>query len=66
MFKKDPNISVQRAGDRLRIAKSTLSDIKVHKLGIKAYTTKTVSKCNPDQSRRAKPTAEKLHKTVIR
>jgi hypothetical protein len=60
MFKKDPNISVQRATDRLRIAKSTQSDIKVHELGIKVYTTKTVSKCNPDQSRRAKANCQKI------
>jgi hypothetical protein len=30
MFKRDPNISVERAAERLRIAKSSLSDIKVH------------------------------------
>ena len=42
-FEKNPNASVRQIGQKLGISKSTISDIKVKKLGIRAKTKKKSS-----------------------
>lgn len=53
-FKKQPDISVRQLSSKMNISKSTLSDIKINKLRIKARTKKIVPKYVKDQAARAK------------
>ena len=61
LFQNDPNISVRRVANRLGLPRSTVSNIKVKKLGYKAYKKEVAPKYNPDQERRAKRGCRKLH-----
>ena len=54
VFKKCPTLSVRSAALKLKLDKSTVSQIKVHKLGITARTKKKSPKYLPEQKQRAK------------
>lgn len=62
MFTKNPNCSVRNAAQKLKLKKSTVSDIKVKKLGIKAYRKQTTPKYNSDQADRAKTKCRILYR----
>lgn len=53
VFRTNPNISVRSAAKQLGVPKSTLSDAKVRKLGIRAYTRKDAPKYTDGQRERA-------------
>jgi len=62
VFRKDPNISVRAAAQKLNMPKSTVSHMKVHKLGITARTRKKAPKYVRDQENRAKTGLRKIYK----
>lgn len=53
-YKRKPGTSVRKLAAEVNIPKSTLSDIKVKKLNLKARTKKILSKYVKDQSARVK------------
>lgn len=59
-FKKCPTLSVRSAALKLKLDKSTVSRIKVHKLGITAETKKKSPKYLPGQAQRAKTYCRKV------
>mgnify|MGYP005984172101 FL=1 len=54
MFEKNPSLSVRAAARRLNIAKSILSDIKIKKLGIKAWVKQKAPKYIKHQKKTCK------------
>ncbi|KAJ3645955.1 hypothetical protein Zmor_023572 [Zophobas morio] len=66
MFEKNPSLSVRAAARRLNIAKSTLSDIKIKKLGIKARVKQKAPKYIKQQKERAKTACRKIYKSGLR
>ncbi|KAF2898853.1 hypothetical protein ILUMI_07311 [Ignelater luminosus] len=58
--------SVRIVAKKLNIPKSTVSDIKVKKLGIRAQTQKKAPKYVKDQERRAKTGLRKIYKKTLR
>src|SRR5262249_49165684 len=61
LFERDPNTSVRNAATSLGMKKSTVSYIKVKKLGIKARTKKRVPKYTGNQEQRAKTGLRKIY-----
>ncbi|KAF2902819.1 hypothetical protein ILUMI_03367 [Ignelater luminosus] len=66
LFTKCPTTSVRIVAKKLNIPKSTVSDIKVKKLGIRVQTQKKVTKYVKDQERRAKTGLRKIYKKTLR
>jgi len=64
-FKRDPSVSVRQAARKLNMSKSTLSDIKVHKLGITARTKKKAPKYVKDQESRAGTGLRKVYRKQL-
>lgn len=62
IFESDPNKSVRACAEKLQLTKSTVSDIKVKKLGVKARRKETVPKYSGDQESRAKSACRKLYR----
>lgn len=60
LIKKNPTLSVRKGAKRIGIPKSTYSDIKIHKLGIKAYKRETIAKHTEEQKQRAKKNCKKI------
>ena len=65
LFLKHPSTSVSAAAKKLDINRSTLSHIKVRKLGIKAYTKKKAPKYVKDQEQRAKSGCRFVYKKTL-
>ncbi|KAF2893782.1 hypothetical protein ILUMI_12393 [Ignelater luminosus] len=66
LFTKCPATSVRIVAKKLDIPKSTISDIKVKKLGFRAQTQKKAPKYVKDQERRAKTGLRKIYKKTLR
>ena len=64
IIKRNPNLSVREGARKVKISKSAFHNIKLHKLGIKAYKKQTVPKYASDQEQRAKKACKKLHKRI--
>jgi transposase len=60
VFTKSPSVSVRAAARKLNFKRSTVSDIKVHKLGITARTKIKAPKYVKDQEARAKTGCRKI------
>lgn len=65
-FTKNPSISVRILARKLYISKSTICQIKLHKLGIKAYAKQAAPKYVKDQEVRAKTGCHKIYKKGLR
>jgi hypothetical protein len=52
-FETNPNVSVRAAAKELGVSRSTLSDMKVHKLGINAYVKQKAPKYREGQRERS-------------
>jgi hypothetical protein len=65
-FIKNPNISLRQASKKLNIAKSTLSDGKVKKLGIKGRVKRKVPKYSTGQEKRAKKGCRYVYEKSLR
>ena len=61
IFTKNPSISVRQAAKKLKMAVTTVSRIKVKKLGITARTKKKSPKYLPGQEERAKTGCRKIY-----
>jgi transposase len=57
---------VAAAAKKLKINKNYLQDIKVHKLGIKAYTKKSAAKNTPAQEKKITERLPKLYNKILR
>ncbi|KAF2898211.1 hypothetical protein ILUMI_07965 [Ignelater luminosus] len=66
LFTKCPTTLVRIVAKKLNIPKSTVSDIKVNKLGIRAQTQKKAPKYVKDQERRAKTGLRKIYKKTLK
>ncbi|OXA48712.1 hypothetical protein Fcan01_16653 [Folsomia candida] len=64
IFKTKPSTSVAVAARKVKISKSYLGEIKVHKLGIKARTKKPAPNYKPVQESRIKDCCQKLLKKM--
>ncbi|KAF2878852.1 hypothetical protein ILUMI_27316 [Ignelater luminosus] len=64
LFTKCPTTSVSIVAKKLNIPKSTVSDIRVKKLGIRAQNQKKAPKYVKDQERRAKTGLQKFTKKL--
>lgn len=62
LFTNNPNQTVRPGAQKLDLKRSTLSDIKVHKLGIKAFRKETAPKYVNDQEHRAKVACRKIYR----
>jgi hypothetical protein len=60
-FESVPDMAVRAAAKALKIPKSTVSRIKLKKLGLKGYTKKKVSKYKKDKKIRAKRACLKIY-----
>ena len=65
IYDKYPSTSVSAAAKKLRIKRSTLSKIKVKKLGIRAYTNKKTRKYIKNQEKRAKSGCRFVYKKTL-
>lgn len=65
VFRRDPNTSVRAAAKKLNLSKSTVSNIKVHRLRIKAYTKKKSPMYTLGQEARAKTGLRKIYKKTL-
>lgn len=65
-FEKNPNLSTRVAAKELNISQTTLSRIKVHKLGIKARTKKDAPKQTDEQEERSKKNCTKIYKKCLK
>ena len=61
LYETTPSVSVRQAAKKLKIKASTLSDIKVKKLGITARTKKKAPMYTQDQEARAKTGCRKVY-----
>lgn len=59
-FKKDPGVSERNLINKLKIAQSTLHDIKAKKLGLKSYKAISAPKYNQGQENGAKINSRKI------
>lgn len=64
-FTKNRTTSVRITSRKLKIARSTVSKIKVHDLGFKARTKKKAPKYVKNQEQRAKTGLRKIYKKVL-
>jgi transposase len=64
-YKKNPNLSVRQAAVDLKIPSSSLCRIKVHKLGIKAYSKQTAPLYTKDQEKRDKTNCRKIYRKTL-
>ena len=60
-FTKDPSTTVRNVAVKLNLARSTISDFKVHTLGMKAFVKKKVPKYSEAQEKRAKTNSRKIY-----
>jgi hypothetical protein len=65
LFDEHPNISVRDAAAQIGIPKSTMSDLKLHKLGYKARKSIDAPKYKPGQAIRAKKVCRKIYRKLL-
>ncbi len=65
VIEKNRSISCRNAALKLHISKSHYNEIKVHKLGIKAYRKKLALKYKGDQEIRAKKACRKIYRQKV-
>ena len=59
-FSANPNASVRNSAEKLGVAKSTLSDAKVHHLGLRSFAKQPFPKYMDGQEERAKTNCGKI------
>lgn len=65
LFNKTPTTTVRAAAEILNLSTSTVSHIKVHKLGIKGYVKQHAPKYQGTQEQRAKTGCRKIYKKSL-
>ncbi|OXA40221.1 hypothetical protein Fcan01_24870 [Folsomia candida] len=65
LFKKRPSTSMTAASTKLKISKSTICRIKLHKLGMKGYVKQPAPKYVGTQQERAKTGCRKIYKKSL-
>jgi hypothetical protein len=65
LFINDPSLSVQNAASLVNVSKSTLSRVKLHKLGFQAKKTKPAQKYKGDQASRAKSGCRRIYRKIL-